>query len=77
MLSTNNKMVQSGQHCVYNLHVHLVFVTKYRRAVFTKAMIENMQCVFEAIYPSLESILIECNGEEDHVHYCLNSVYQD
>ena len=68
MLSTNNKMVQSGQHCVYNLHVHLVFVTKYRRAVFTKAMIENMQQVFETICQRLESTLIECNGEKDHVH---------
>ncbi|MEH8237952.1 transposase, partial [Gallibacterium anatis] len=29
--------IRHGRHCVFNMHVHLVFVTKYRRDVFTKA----------------------------------------
>ena len=28
-----------GRHCVYNLHVHLVFVIKYRRKVLTAAIL--------------------------------------
>lgn len=27
--------VRTGRHVVHNLHVHLVFVTKYRRKAFT------------------------------------------
>ncbi len=29
---------RTGRHVVYNLHVRLVFVTKYRRKAFTDAM---------------------------------------
>ena len=29
-----------GRHCAFHLQVHLVFVTKYRRGVFTKAILE-------------------------------------
>ena len=35
-----NNEIRKGKKCVYNLHVHLVFVTKYRRGVFTKAVLE-------------------------------------
>jgi putative transposase len=31
------------------MHVHLVFVAKYRRDVFTKAMLETMREVFERV----------------------------
>ena len=30
-----------GRHCIYNLHVHLVFVVKYRRKVFTSAILKE------------------------------------
>jgi putative transposase len=30
-----NPDVRRGRHVVYNLHVHLVFVTKYRRNAMT------------------------------------------
>ena len=33
-MSENND-VRKGRHCVYDMHVHLVFVTKYRHKVFT------------------------------------------
>jgi hypothetical protein len=35
-----NNEIRKGKKRVYNLHVHLVFVTKYRRCVFTKAVLE-------------------------------------
>ena len=30
-----NNDIRHGRHCVFRMHVHLVFVTKYRRGVFT------------------------------------------
>ena len=41
--------IRTGRHCVFNMHVHLVFVAKYRRDVFTKAMLETMREVFERV----------------------------
>ncbi|WP_439957348.1 transposase [Moraxella catarrhalis] len=37
--------LRRGRHVVYNLHVHLVFVTKYRRAVFTKQVLDGLEAI--------------------------------
>jgi hypothetical protein len=42
-----NNDVRTGRHVVYNLHVHLVFVTKYRRNVFTDAMLARYEFMGE------------------------------
>ena len=34
-MATEND-IRYDRHCVFMMHVHLVFVTKYRREVFTK-----------------------------------------
>ena len=60
--------IRTGRHCVFNLHVHLVFITKYRRGVFTKAILEDMRTVLEAVCKDFEAELIEFDGEDDHVH---------
>ena len=46
---SSNQEIRTGRHCVFNMHAHLVFVAKYRRDVFTKAMIETMREVFERV----------------------------
>ncbi|MEI7997286.1 MAG: IS200/IS605 family transposase [Methylococcaceae bacterium] len=63
-----NNEIRTGRHCVYNLHVHLVFVTKYRRDVFTKEVLNFMIPIFEAVCLDFESEMVEFNGEDDHVH---------
>ena len=54
------------------LHVHLVFVTKYRRGVFTKAILEDLRPVFTSVCADFESELVEFEGEHDHVHLLVN-----
>ena len=54
------------------MHVHLVFVTKYRRTVFNKAMLESMKMIFHIICEQFEAELIEFEGERDHVHLLIN-----
>ena len=46
---SDSQEIRTGRHCVFNMHVHLVFVAKYRRDVFTKAMLETMREVFERV----------------------------
>jgi len=60
--------IRTGRHCVFNLHVHLVFVTRYRRKVFTQAILEAMRSIFAEVCRDFEAELMEFDGEEDHVH---------
>jgi putative transposase len=50
------------------MHVHLVFVTKYRRKVFTKQILDELEMIFTSICTDFEARLVECEGENDHVH---------
>lgn len=50
------------------MHVHLVFVTKYRRKVFTKQILEDLKAIFISICTDFEACLVEFEGERDHVH---------
>ena len=68
----NSQEIRTGRHCVFNMHVHLVFVAKYRRDVFTKAMLETMNEVFKRVCLDFEAELIEFDGEHDHVHLLVN-----
>ncbi|MBT2511741.1 IS200/IS605 family transposase [Streptomyces sp. ISL-98] len=60
--------VRRGAHVVYNLHVHLVFVTKYRRGVMDDAMLTRCEEIMRDVCGSFEAELKEFNGERDHVH---------
>ena len=67
-----NQQIRSGRHCVLNMHVHLVFVTKYRKDVFTKPMLDAMEGMFKKVCLDFEAELTEFNGEDDHVHLLIN-----
>jgi len=64
----NTTHLRTGRHCAFNLHAHLVFVTKYRKALFSPGILKYLRQVFESICEMFESELIEFNGEKDHVH---------
>ena len=59
---------RTGRSCVYQNFYHLVFVTKYRKGVFTDEMLNAMKDVFHETCLQMDCQLLECNGEEDHVH---------
>lgn len=60
--------IRTGRHCVFALHAHLVFVTKYRRHVFDAEAIELLRGHFTRVCEKAVVRLIEMNGEDDHVH---------
>ena len=64
--------LRRGRHVVYNLHVHLVFVAKYRRKVFTKEILDDMRGILESVCTDFEAQLVEFDGEDDHVHLLVN-----
>ena len=63
---------RTGRHCVFKLHVHLVFVTKYRKKVFTNEILEDLEIILSDVCQNFETELVEMNGETEHIHLLLN-----
>lgn len=53
---------------VFTLHVHVVFVTKYRRGVISDRVREFLKPVPASVCTDFESELLEFDGEDDPVH---------
>ena len=64
--------VHTGRHVVYQLHVHLVFVPRYRRKVFDADALERLRIIFGAVCGDFEAELTQFNGEPDQVHLLVN-----
>ena len=60
--------LRTGRHCVFKMHVHLVFVTKYRRKIFSKKLLKKLYGIFSSVCNDFESNLEEFDGERNHVH---------
>ena len=71
-MQKSTKDLRRGRTCVFALHVHLVFVTKFRRHVFTKQILAEMGEIFRSVCQDFESELIEFEGGKDHVHLLIN-----
>ncbi|MET8311366.1 IS200/IS605 family transposase [Micromonospora sp. NPDC005173] len=65
---TPDPNIRRGRSVVYNLHVHLVFVTKYRRDVLNDTMLTHCEQIMRQVCADLGAELREFNGEDDHVH---------
>jgi putative transposase len=59
---------RTGRHCIFGLHVHLVFVTKYRRDVLSAVAVEDLAVIFAKVCADFGAKLVTCDGEDDHVH---------
>ena len=59
---------RTGRSCVFKNTLHLVFVTKYRRDVFTQEMLDRVQAIFAETCEQMDCDLLEFGGEDDHVH---------
>ena len=58
----------TGRHVTFNLHVHLVFMPKYRHGVISERAFGSLRAAFESVCKDFEGELEECNYEADHVH---------
>lgn len=50
------------------MHIHLVFVTKYRRGVLTAEHHALLRAAFAKVCEDFGARLVACDGEDDHVH---------
>ena len=68
----NINQIRTGRHCVFNMHVHLVFVTKYRGNIFNKTAVNILYIIFSKVCDDFGAKLIELDGEKDHVHLLID-----
>jgi putative transposase len=67
--------IRHGRHCVSALHVHLAFVTKYRRKVFDGDALQRLKAIFEKVCCVFQAQLVEMNGEAEHVYFLWSPSY--
>lgn len=60
-------------HSVYNIHYHLVIVTKYRRRCITPEVAAYLESQYKRLLKSWDCELLECNGEPDHLHLLISA----
>jgi len=54
------------------MHVHLVFVTRHRHGVFTRAVLDDLRGIFASVCADFEAELAQFDGEDDYVHLLVN-----
>ncbi len=64
--------LRRARKCVFNLHIHLVFITKYRKCIFKKHHLEELEKIFKKVCKDFDVVLVEVDGEQDHVHLLIN-----
>jgi putative transposase len=60
--------LQKSSHSSYSIHLHIIFVTKYRRKVLTAPMVERLREIFSELCERAKSTLLEFGAETDHCH---------
>ncbi len=51
--------IRRGRHCVFLMHVHLLFVTRYRRQIFDHDATEKLRTYFSNVCAYFEAELVE------------------
>ena len=60
--------VQKGYHCAYQIHYHIVFAVKYRKALLTVEVVKSLKEIAEGIVERYGIEIERLGSDEDHVH---------
>ena len=63
---------RKGSHSVFNVQLHFVFVTHYRRKAITAPMMERIRSMSWQVCRKMACDLLEFSGETDHVHLLID-----
>lgn len=63
---------RTGRHVIYDLHVHLVLVTKYRKGVITPRVDRLLKETTQEICTNLNVGIEAMETEHDHMHLLLS-----
>ena len=60
--------IQKGYHCAYQIHYHLVFPVKYRKALLNGQVVEIIREVSESIAERYEVEMERVGCDLNHIH---------
>ncbi len=60
--------LQRGWHCVYDMHYHLVFTVKYRRALLDPQVVAELTRISQDVQERYEFEIETLGADRDHVH---------
>jgi putative transposase len=72
-----NNNFKSKTHCVFNLTYHIVFITKFRKHIFSPQILSYLISILPQIAEQYKLKITEINGEADHIHFLLEASPQD
>ena len=61
-------MVQKGWHCAYEIHYHVVFPVKYRKALLSEAIVQKIKEIAEELEERYGLELEQIGCDQDHIH---------
>ncbi|MBW4445338.1 MAG: IS200/IS605 family transposase [Spirirestis rafaelensis WJT71-NPBG6] len=65
--------LRKGAHAVFAIQFHIIFVTKYRKNAINQEILSKLQEVFSRVCEKRKCILLEFNGEENHIHLLVDA----
>ncbi len=60
--------LRKERNSISSLKIHLVCVTKYRRAGFTAESLAVVEKLFNKVAKKMDFQILELNGESEHIH---------
>lgn len=63
---------KSSSHAVFNIKLHIVLVTKYRRKTLTPELLNYLKEAFADCLTAWRCKLVEFGGESDHIHLLID-----
>lgn len=71
-MADNREDYRTGRHVVFDLHVHVVLVTKYRRGVITDRVRAELERVTREVCARHDVSVEAIDGTDDHLHLLLS-----
>ena len=63
-----NETLQKGYHCVWQIHYHIVFPVKYRKALLDEEIVKIIQETAEGIAERYAVVMEAIGCDKDHIH---------
>ena len=63
-----NETLQKGYHCVWQIHYHIVFPVKYRKALLDQEIVTIIQDTAEGIAERYAVTMEAIGCDKDHIH---------
>ena len=63
-----NNIVKKGFHCAYQTHYHIVFPVKYRKALLSKEVEQELIKITKGIEIRYEIEMEKLGADNDHIH---------